>query len=91
MVFEVPRDYKYPGVPDSLMPGIKLWVEEGVKPGSFLQAVISNDLARAVQQADWESLPALKPLVDFIHNYLPASCHGPKALETWRGTRHYRS
>jgi len=87
MEYEVPRTYEYPGVPDHLMSGIQLWVEHGLKPGTFLQAIFANDLFRAVQLASDESLKALKPLVNFIYQYLPGGCWGPDALKTWKGTK----
>ena len=76
-------EWTYPGIPEHIMLGIRRWVEFGLKPGSFLQAVVSGDLFKAVSYADDESLEALKPIVMFFYNRLPSACWGPTALETW--------
>ena len=52
--------------------------------GSFLRAVLENDLMRAVGHADPESLAALKAICQFIYHELPGSCHGnPVKVQHW--------
>jgi hypothetical protein len=53
-------------------------------PGSFLQAVIKNDLRRAVCLADCDNLPYLKDIVLFFYNYAPSTCYGSaEAMKNW--------
>lgn len=74
------------GIPKRMMPGLLRWVQLGVRPGSFLSAVIANDLRRAVAHADDENINLLPAYVKWLHNYAPSVCWGsPKALKDWKG------
>lgn len=76
-------------IPAHLRPGLLLWIEHGIVPGSFLQAVLANDLLNAVDHADEESMAGLRSLVQWLWNYAPAGCHGlarNAAWSTWKGT-----
>jgi len=76
-------DSGYERIPEFLQKSIEDWVEYGITPGHFLQAVISNDLFNAVSYADEGSMSALKLIVQFFYNRLPIGCWGPNALTTW--------
>jgi hypothetical protein len=66
------------GIPESMVHGILDYIFSGVIPGSFLQAVIANDLRRSVEQADIVNINLLPNYVRFFYNYVPASCWGSK-------------
>ena len=71
-------------VPTHLQPGLVRWIEEGVRPGGFLSAVLANDLAKAMVRADELSLVGLPALSRFISTNAPIGSFGsPKALENW--------
>lgn len=71
-------------IPPRLMEGIERYIERGIIPGSFLQAVICNDLCRAVGAADPESLQALPALVSHLYHDAPAACWGShEAMHKW--------
>jgi hypothetical protein len=60
------------------------YVNHGVKPGSFLCAVIDNDLLNAVGCADFENLQCLAAFVGYFHNEAPSACHGSREKrEAW--------
>ena len=65
---------------DSLHPkwrgGIRRYIEGRVRPGSFLSAVLENDLKQAVRCADSESMSMLPELVDWLWSNAPARCWG---------------
>jgi hypothetical protein len=53
-------------------------------PGSFLTAVLENDLAGAVGQADWQNIEVLPAIVAFVYRNLPSPCWGSKdKVEAW--------
>lgn len=55
-------------------------------PGSFLTAVIRNDMRAALAAGDDESLALLHELVTYINSNLPCGCWGrPGAIEEWKG------
>jgi hypothetical protein len=71
-------------VPVRLRGGLKRYLVDRVRPGSFLCNLLRNDLAAAVVQADEDSLAGLRDLVLFLHNYAPGPAHGsPGNFEAW--------
>lgn len=65
-------------LPPHCREGVLNWVLHGTTPGHFLTAVIDNDLAKAVQQADNENSQALREYVVYFYNYTPAGCTGSR-------------
>lgn len=65
-------------IPDRMMPGIKRYVDQGIKPGDFLTSVIQNNLSQAVVYADDENLRNLPAYVAFFYNETPAVCWGSR-------------
>ena len=67
-----------------MMPGIKRYIEHGIKPGDFLTAVISNDLREACGRADEENLANLPAFVGYFYNEAPSMCCGsPEEMNGW--------
>lgn len=60
----------------SLANGLHRYIENAVPPGSFLLAVLRNDLRAAVAVADSMSLIALPDLVRWLYNDAPRGCSG---------------
>ncbi len=65
-------------VPETTLDSLKLYVDEGFHPGGFLEAVLSNDLFKAVQMADSENCVALVELVKYIYQNTPIAAQGSK-------------
>lgn len=75
-------------LPAHMRSGIKLWIEMGQRshPGSFLSALLSNDLVNAVGRADEENEAALGRWVRYLYNYAPGGCYGsPEKFAAWQG------
>ncbi len=71
-------------IPERMMGGIKRYIENGILPGSFLKAVIQNNLSDAVGQADDENLQNLPAYVGYFYNEAPFNCWGSKTkMEKW--------
>lgn len=65
---------------------VKRWIEDGIPPGSFLSAVIANDLKDACGRADDINRAALWQIVAWFYNEAPTGCWGSEdALKSWRG------
>lgn len=74
-------------IPDRMMPGIRRYIEEGLVPGSFLSAVICNDLREAVGAADDENLVNLPAFVGYFYNEAPTQCWGSAdKMKAWKGS-----
>jgi hypothetical protein len=75
---------KVSGIPEHMLDAVAGYVDDHYPVGSFLQAVISNDLFRAVSKADDLNRDRLVNYVAFFYNYAPASCWGsPEAYASW--------
>ena len=80
-------DINYGCLPRHLQGGVKRYIEEGMRPGGFLTAVITNNLRLAIGHADPTSLAALTDIVRFFHNESPSDCWGtPEKMKLWRET-----
>jgi len=66
-------------VPEHLRGGLQRYIEQGIKPGDFLTAVLENDLMEAMGRGDLASLAGLFGLCGWLYNEAPAACHGSEA------------
>lgn len=75
---------EYALVPEGLREGLVAYVEKHRHPGGFLEAVLTNDLRKAVDRADVESMAGLKYIVMWLFNRAPSGCWGSREkLEEW--------
>lgn len=78
-------------VPDRMMAGLRRYVDDGIAPGSFLEAVICNDLRSAVASADEENMRNLPAFVSWLYNEAPGGSWGSEAnMEAWMKAHHER-
>ena len=63
-------------IPDHMHDAVIRYVEDGIEPGGFLEAVLCNDLKGAVMRADAINKARLFNWVEFVVWELPASCQG---------------
>ena len=71
-------------IPALKLNGLKLYVEYGVLPSGFMQAVISNDLRRSLERADDTNLPLIPAYVSWLYNEAPAASWGsPDKMAEW--------
>ena len=73
---------------NELKESLDRYQNDRILPGSFLRAVLANDLFDAVARADPESLALIGDVVRYIHWELPSGCHGTREKVTsWVGAR----
>ena len=66
------------------MGAIERYITHGIPPGSFLLAVIDNNLQEAIARADDENLRNLPAFVAFFYKETPLSCWGsPDIRRAW--------
>ena len=74
----------YDKLPPLLQSGAELYIEHGTPPGSFLRAVIANDLRTAVIRADNDNLVRLRDIVLWFDSHAPAGCWGSaEIMRAW--------
>jgi hypothetical protein len=70
--------------PAATIEEIDHYVRNHCPVGSFLTAVLSNDLMAAVGHADETNLEALPAICRYVHWKIPGRCHGSReAVEAW--------
>jgi hypothetical protein len=80
-----PASYDHIGmIPEHMRDGVALWLIHGIRPGSFLTAVLCNDLKTACLKADDINRDCLRDWVQFFYNYTPHNCWGsPDRVIAW--------
>ncbi len=61
----------YELLPEHMREGMRRYIEKGAEVGSFLMAVLSNDLMEAAGRADHINLERLADYAHFLYNYAP--------------------
>ena len=76
----------YSKLPHHMQDGMKLYIEEGIEPGSFMSAVLCNDLMEACNRADHVNIERLRDYASFLYNHAPRSCYGSREIfSKWIG------
>jgi hypothetical protein len=71
-------------IPERMRGGLTRYIENHIKPGGFLCAVISNNLKEAVGRADEENMANLPAYMNYLYNHAPYNCWGsPEEMKTW--------
>ncbi len=66
----------YSLIPSHMMDALTRYIENKIKPGGFLTAVLCNNLKLAVGQADYINIKIIPVYVSFLYNNAPANCWG---------------
>lgn len=75
---------KYPSIPERTQGSFSRYINHGIPPGSFVTAVLTNNLVESVGAADTENLIALTDIARFIYNELPCSAWGNQNIvDAW--------
>lgn len=79
------------GIPEHMRGGLARYVMDGVQPGDFLFALLSNDFMEAAGRADDENIEAFKAYARFFYNDIPMACRGSqKRVREWISHGGYR-
>lgn len=71
-------------IPANMVDGLDKYINLGVRQGSFLHAVLCNDLKQTVMCADHINIANLPAYVNFLYNHAPLNCWGsPEIVERW--------
>lgn len=71
-------------VPEHLREGLARYILRGITPGSFLRAVLCNDLHGAIRHGDDDSIAGLRDIIMFLNNDCPTGCFGhPEKFSDW--------
>lgn len=74
----------YDKLPEPLRGAMQRYIEHGIIPGDFLQAVICNDLKESFGRADEGNIARMFDIVSFMYNEVPLHIWGSKErMITW--------
>ena len=74
----------YDILPAHMQDGFRRYIERGIPGGSFMTAVLTNDLMGAFSRADDENRARLFDTCKFLHWDAPRGCHGSQdAVDYW--------
>jgi len=68
----------YTRIPKHMQDGVRLYIEQGIPPGSFLYAVLCNEFAEAIIRADPTNYRELHTWAFFLENEIPRMSWGSK-------------
>lgn len=68
----------YSGLPEHMQDAMRLYMERGIEPGSFLAAVLCNDFMGAIGHADSINAVRLRDYAIWLHNYAPPASFGSR-------------
>lgn len=72
----------------AMIPGLKMYVEQGIAPGSFMRFILESDFIDAWCCIDSLRIQLLIEWASFCVNELPSSCWGSKEIvQNWKGTK----
>jgi hypothetical protein len=75
----------YARIPHTTLAALEAWINHGRPTGSFLKAVLENDLAGAFMRADEANLAALRDIVFWVYHEAPIACWGSlENVTIWR-------
>lgn len=63
-------------IPGYMQHGLRLYIENGIEPGGFLEAVLKNDLSGAYNRADNTNIHYISDYVRFLWTWAPSLCWG---------------
>jgi hypothetical protein len=77
--YEVKRDGMAYSIRPEMVEALESYAKHGTPLGSFLEAVVSNDLKMACLHADMDNLRNLPAFAFYMYNEMPASSQGSNA------------
>ena len=66
----------YFNVPEHIVDGLWLYLNNRIEPGGFLEAVLSNNLKEAFGRADHINISKMFETVQFLYNCFPSIAWG---------------
>ena len=71
-------DIDYDSAPNNFGPSWKMYVENKIPPGSFVMALLENDLLDAVSRADDTNIGLIVQHVNWLYNNMPTTMWGSR-------------
>lgn len=77
-------NYEGYAVAEHCIGALQLYIDHGIEPGSFMEAMLSNDLRGACAMSDEENRHCIFEWVNLFYNELPSDSWGsPEKYRNW--------
>lgn len=71
-------------VPPEIIESLERYVNDKLQTGSFLHAVLENNLTEALGRADHKNIVCIWAIMNYVYNELPSVCWGnPDKVKAW--------
>jgi len=75
-------------IPELTLDQINNFVENGIPPGDFVNALLCNDLKKSFMYADDMNQVAMFKIVKYLYNKIPMGCWGSQEkVNAWIATK----
>lgn len=75
-------------IPIHMQDGLKLYIENGIATGTFMNAVLNNDLVAAFSWCDDINEANMKNWAKFLYLYMPQEAYGsPAKVEAYKKSK----
>lgn len=72
------------GISESTRTTLDMYIDGGVRPGSFVRAVLANDLMSAFELADCQNKATMEDIVKYVFYNVPHTARGSyEAVAAW--------
>lgn len=76
--------FNYSEIPEHMRDGLQLYIEEGIPPGGFMLALLTNDLREACARADHINKYLIFDFVSCFWNEIPSQAWGSvEKVQDW--------
>lgn len=71
-------------IPEHMVMGVRLYLQYGVPPGGFLNALLTNNLVSSFAHADDVNLRCMKQWATWLYAHCPMNARGSqKIVDNW--------
>lgn len=75
--YKLKSDEYYP-IRDDWFGALERYLNHGIMPGSFMTAILENNLVEACERADMDNSHNLKNIVGYVYHHLPSHSWGSR-------------
>jgi len=85
-------EYRFIEERPEMYEGLRRYIDEGIMPGGFLQAMLENDLMGVFGRADNDNLNRIREYLFYLNNEVPYGCWGSsERVNEWIKDKNYPS
>lgn len=80
------KEINYDILPERVRDSARLWIEDGIRPGNFMEAAFRDNFCETAARADWINQRKLYDIATFMYLEAPRACRGVH-FDKWPGMK----